>query len=250
MGGSTRVTWRGHTFDRRTRDMLVEVQRLVADEGIELIPVQGSYSSGKNSAGTHEGGGAVDLRTWHLKTWQKDLLVRVLRQVGFAAWYRYPPKFDEHIHGIAIGCPDLSFEAKDQVKDYRRDLDGLAGDGPDRGPDVPDTTWEDYLAARDAANPEDELEMTEAQIEAAFRTSFFRLMDEVANRSTPTGRQLGDDLNLIIGGNVRVALHAILDEAANRSTPTGRQVADDIAAVVGEQAAPGIVAALQKALAG
>lgn len=153
----TRVFWRGRTFDARTRDMLVEVQRLVGP-GIELIPVQGSYSYGSASAGTHSGGGAVDLRTWHLGTVEKVRLVTAMRQVGFAAWYRYPPKFDQHVHGIAIGCPDLSFAAQNQVKDYRRGLNGLADHGPDDGPKVPLTTWEDYKAREDdedMATPQD-----------------------------------------------------------------------------------------------
>lgn len=148
MGGSTRVSWRDRTFDTRTRDMLVEVQRLVGDD-IELIPVQGSYSDGEKSAGTHRGGGAVDLRTSHLNGTEEDALVRAMRLVGFAAWFRFPPDFDEHIHGIAIGCPDLDPAARDQVTQYRNGQNGLKGRGPDEGPDVPPTTWEKYLASRE-----------------------------------------------------------------------------------------------------
>lgn len=182
MGGATRVTWRGRTFDARTRDMLVEVQRLVGD-GVELIPVQGSYSLGSASAGTHAGGGAVDLRTWHLGTVEKVRLVTAMRLVGFAAWYRYPPKFDQHVHGIAIGCPDLSFAATNQVKDYKAGRNGLANRGPDDGPRVGFTTWEEYKAREDDEDMATPQDMWSYRNDAVERGDTYGLLVESYRRS-------------------------------------------------------------------
>ncbi len=72
--------------------------------------------------------------------------VRALRSVGFAAWFR--PKieglWDAHIHAIAVNDTDLAAGAANQVSEYYRGFDGLDGDGPDTGPQVPKVTWEQY----------------------------------------------------------------------------------------------------------
>ena len=56
----SRVQWRGVTLDLRTSKMMDEVVKLCKD--IKIDPTQGSYnkSVGAN-AGTHDGGGAIDL---------------------------------------------------------------------------------------------------------------------------------------------------------------------------------------------
>ena len=141
--GSTIVTWRGARFDPRTRDMLEELARQVSGY---VQPSQGSYStSDPDSGGTHAGGGAVDIRCSILTDAQEAEVVLWGRRIGFAMWLRRESKsWPRHIHGIAIGCPDLSDEARGQVVDYRNGRDGLLGNGPDDGPDVPFTTWEQY----------------------------------------------------------------------------------------------------------
>lgn len=143
------VTWRGKKFDARTRDMLVEVDRLVGPH-VPVRPSQGSYSNSVSaSAGTHSGGGAVDLSAKDLTSFQKDLLVFALRRVGFAAWRRTPNegKWNEHIHAIAIGGPDLASGAAKQVVAYKAGLSGLKSGKPDRHAALgaPVTTWEKYL---------------------------------------------------------------------------------------------------------
>jgi hypothetical protein len=99
---------------------------------------QGSYhDNGSLSFGTHLGGGAVDLAIFLPGTWQVDFanlprLVRALRAAGFAAWVRvidevYPGS-GYHIHAIAIGDPELSQAAEDQLTGtygYFRGFDGL-----------------------------------------------------------------------------------------------------------------------------
>lgn len=124
----TRIIYGGRTLNARTAAMLDIVSNKL---GYDLTITQGSYNAGgvSASAGTHDGGGAVDLSSYD---WERK--VRLLRQVGFAAWYRapIPGLWGAHIHAIAIGDQDLSSGARSQVSDYYNGRDGLAGNGPDR----------------------------------------------------------------------------------------------------------------------
>lgn len=95
---------------------------------------QGSYNRGgvRASAGTHDGGGAIDLSVRGLSRSERQALVRALREAGFAAWLRTRPTFSvDHVHAIAIGDPDLPAAARSQVADYFAGRDGLSGHGPD-----------------------------------------------------------------------------------------------------------------------
>lgn len=151
----TRTVWRDYTFDTRTAKMLVEVDKLVGPD-IPIHPTQGSYSNGAASAGTHSGGGAVDLSVLHPRALTQEeilLIVRTMRKVGFAAWYRTKPEWSggPHIHGIAVGCPDLTPAAAAQVLDLKHGLNGLASHGRDRHADMhlPVITWEQYLKSKE-----------------------------------------------------------------------------------------------------
>ncbi len=141
----SRTTFQGYPFNTRTVAMLREAQRLAQ---VPLVVEQGSYSPGEDptSAGTHDGGGAVDLDAEQLSTSQRTALVTAMRRVGFAAWLRNPSQADWpwHIHGIAVNDTDLSRPAQKQVGLYYLGRDGLVGDRPDDGPQVPKTTWEQY----------------------------------------------------------------------------------------------------------
>lgn len=102
---------------------------------------QGSYSrSVKASAGTHDGGGALDLSVVGLSGTQRARLVRALREAGFAAWLRLRgPAFKiDHVHALAIGDPDLPGAAARQVEAYFNGRDGLKGNrrDPHGGPIV------------------------------------------------------------------------------------------------------------------
>lgn len=147
MGGPATVTWKGRRFDPRTRDMLVELERVT---GLDIQPSQGSYNTSvAASGGTHAGGGAVDIRASNLTDAQEQQVVTWGRRIGFAMWLRRESKsWPRHIHGIAIGCPDLSEAAANQVAAYRQGRNGLADWGPDDGPSVPFTTWEKYRSSR------------------------------------------------------------------------------------------------------
>lgn len=136
---------RGIIINTRTRDMLSEVERRL---GRTLELDQGSYNAGGDptSQGTHDGGGVVDVNVDGMSTTTKTRVVKMLRQVGFAAWSRTPSQgnWPYHIHAAAISDTDLSAPAQHQIGDYYLGLNGLANHAPDDGPRVTIRTWEEY----------------------------------------------------------------------------------------------------------
>lgn len=117
--------------DGKTVDKYTDYNIHLAEErlGYELSIVQGSYNKGVGaSAGTHDGAGVIDLKPWD---WQNK--VRVLRELGFAAWYRPYRKgvWPAHIHAVLLGNEKASPLAKQQMTAYRNGRDGLAGNGRD-----------------------------------------------------------------------------------------------------------------------
>ncbi|WP_182884366.1 peptidoglycan-binding protein [Microbispora sp. H10885] len=145
IGPGARVAVGGVVVDARTRRMLAEAERLL---GRDLVLLQGSYNRGGDptSAGTHDGGGVVDISVEGMGSATRTAVVRALRRVGFAAWVRNPDQADWpwHIHAAAINDTDLSSQAQHQIGDYYLGLNGLAGRGPDDGPKVTIRTWEEY----------------------------------------------------------------------------------------------------------
>ena len=126
--------------DNWTAAALREAERRL---GYRLTLVQGSYNAGgvRQSAGTHDGGGVVDLLPWD---WQHK--VKVLRAIGFAAWYRptVPGLWGAHIHAVLIDHGRLAPAARQQVVAYRAGRDGLKGNRPDtfwRPSPIPVFTW-------------------------------------------------------------------------------------------------------------
>lgn len=123
------------THDGRRVDWLTHAALTAVEQrlGYDLTVTQGSYNAGgvSASAGTHDGGGVVDLAAWdHVRK------VRELRRVGFAAWYRpaITGLWPAHIHAVLIGNAKLAPSARAQVAAYLAGRDGLAGNGPDTGP--------------------------------------------------------------------------------------------------------------------
>jgi hypothetical protein len=116
------LLWRGVTIDYFT---LAWVQEVEHDLGRPIDQVyQGSYRRGvSQSAGTHDGGGALDL-------WDRDphRIIRFGRNLGGAGWIRTPAQGDwvEHEHWIIGGDKKMSSEAHDQWVDYLRGGDGLS----------------------------------------------------------------------------------------------------------------------------
>lgn len=125
-----RTTYDGKTVDWLTRAALEATAKRL---GYDLTILQGSYNAGgvPASAGTHDGGGAVDLAPA-----DADRKVLELRRTGFAAWHRaaIPGLWGEHIHAVLIGDAKASPGAKAQVAEYLAGYDGLAGNGRDTGP--------------------------------------------------------------------------------------------------------------------
>lgn len=144
--GSRTATYGGKRVNTRTADMLRAADAMLS---WSITLTQGSYSPGNpDSAGTHDGGGVVDISVSGLSTTQRWQFVKALRTVGFAAWLRTPSDgFPYHIHANAISDPDMSRVARDQVNDYYFGRNGLANNAADNTPSayrVPLTWWEKY----------------------------------------------------------------------------------------------------------
>ncbi|WP_405061904.1 hypothetical protein OG474_09685 [Kribbella sp. NBC_01505] len=147
------IIFEGFRLDARSRDMLIEARRICT---APLFITQGGYNNGAvpASAGTHDGGGALDIRAKNLTDTQIAEAIRRLRQVGFAAWHRTPAqgKWVEHIHCIAVppvGAKTtvLSKGAANQVAAYHKGRNGLVGNGKDDGDQLyVKNTWESYKA--------------------------------------------------------------------------------------------------------
>ncbi|MBB3041035.1 hypothetical protein [Nocardioides soli] len=137
------VTFRGRRMDRKTATALaIAEQRL----GYELTVTQGCYNTGgvSASAGTHDRGGVVDLAPYdHVHK------VKVLRDLGFAAWYRpaIAGLWPAHIHAVMIGHQDLAPSAARQVPAYLAGRDGLTGNRLDANAYRPDVEPFDFAAA-------------------------------------------------------------------------------------------------------
>jgi peptidoglycan hydrolase-like protein with peptidoglycan-binding domain len=146
IGPGARVARDGYVVDARTQAMLQEAERAL---GRTLVLDQGSYNPGGDptSAGTHDGGGVVDISVKGMTASTRTSVAKALRVVGFAAWVRNPNQGDWpwHIHAVAISDTDLSSPAQHQVGDYYLGLNGLANRAADDGPRVPIHTWEEYL---------------------------------------------------------------------------------------------------------
>ncbi len=144
--GSRTASYGGKRVNTRTADMLRAADATLS---WSITLTQGSYnSSNPDSAGTHDGGGVVDISVSSLSTTQRWQTVKALRTVGFAAWLRTPSDgFDYHIHANAISDPDMSRPARNQVHDYYFGRNGLANHATDNTPEqyrVALTWWEKY----------------------------------------------------------------------------------------------------------
>ncbi|MFF8831390.1 transglycosylase SLT domain-containing protein [Streptomyces sp. NPDC015131] len=106
----------------------------LARAGVPLSMVtQGEFSHGSLSAGTHAGGGAVDLAT------TSPAVLARLHAAGFAAWIRGPEHgMSPHIHAVLMNHPQLSGPARAQVASFRSGGSGLGvgGGGGGGGIDI------------------------------------------------------------------------------------------------------------------
>jgi peptidoglycan hydrolase-like protein with peptidoglycan-binding domain len=148
--GTRSDSYGGKQVNARTADMLAAADAMLS---WSITLLQGSYtSSNPDSAGTHDGGGVVDISVSAQTTTQRWQMVKALRTVGFAAWLRTPSDgFDVyHIHANGISDPDMSSPARNQVNDYYFGRNGLANHAADSTPTayrMPLTWWEKYKRA-------------------------------------------------------------------------------------------------------
>jgi hypothetical protein len=133
-----RISYSGVTINKRTKEMLERAETIMAKKyghpGFKFDLVQGSYSNAVGaSAGTHAGGGAVDIHDAGFSKQTVDDMVKSLREAGFAGWSRGRghDSFDPHIHAIAIGDREMSSQARNQVTEYAHGGDGLVGSSAD-----------------------------------------------------------------------------------------------------------------------
>lgn len=125
-----RFTFRGKILDRMTIAALLAAEK---QYGRAFRLIQGSYNAGGvgASAGTHDGGGAVDLG-WCIRFRKQN---RCMRAYAKAAGWPRPTilgLWSRHYHAIIIGNEKASSGAKSQVAEYRAGGDGLVGGTPDR----------------------------------------------------------------------------------------------------------------------
>lgn len=122
---------------RRTAAHLDWTKERLAEEHprCRLVIIQSAYNTGvAASAGTHDFDACLDVSIEGMGWWAAQ---KFLRQCGWAAWYRHPPQFGDHIHMVSLGCPCKVGEfVPGQVADYHANpaRNGLAGH------DV-DNTW-------------------------------------------------------------------------------------------------------------
>lgn len=125
----------------RVRDLLADARAAAKLHPGAARVMQGSYNGGvAASAGTHDGGGAVDLSIAGMTRAQSIALVTELRRRNACAWLR-TPEFGwpasaggPHIHAIVRDEPGLSSGARAQVAAYDAKLDGLKRKGLDALP--------------------------------------------------------------------------------------------------------------------
>lgn len=165
------ISWRGGRVCQCVKDsveMVVEPRMRAAGIIKNSIDIfQFCYNSGgvAASAGTHDGGGALDVAQF---SWAAQ---KIWRQAGWAFWHRRPIAglWGAHGHGIVVGCPHASWGAKNQVSSYRNGRNGLANNGSDDGPRVKIKAWSEVkksLGSGGATGGKDWLDMvSKAELE-------------------------------------------------------------------------------------
>jgi hypothetical protein len=121
------ISWRGATVDRKTVELLKIAERRL-DYEVDVIKGHSVSTTTGVSSTTHNKGGVCDI-----KPFDHERKVKVLRDLGCAAWFRdaIPGLWEEHIHFVVIRHGNLDPAAARQVESYLRGRDGLKGDNID-----------------------------------------------------------------------------------------------------------------------
>jgi hypothetical protein len=184
--------------------------------GARLVIIQGAYNTGIDaSAGTHDFDACLDVQIIGLDWWANQ---RFLRECGWAAWYRYPPTFPNHVHMISLGYGDapVGIYIPGQVVDYHEHKTGLVGHAYDptwHPVDINATvfSYPDYIRSQEDDMPtvQDLLDAkinSDADVRAALRAA------------VRTDANVGRLLNLLpkINGGFR-DIHKALDDLSNQA---------------------------------
>ncbi len=133
-----KLWWRGVQVDERTKSALIWAEKRYLKRGKGRKPwvlTQGSYNPGgvNASAGTHDGGGVVDISIAGMNPKQIKASVKWQRKAGFGSYFRDWPG-NRHIHALLLGHRTFSAGAKQQQTSYLNGRDALAGN-------LLDSTW-------------------------------------------------------------------------------------------------------------
>lgn len=131
----------GEVINTRTRAMFRKAEQL---SGTNMVITQGRGDASA-SAGTHRGGGTIDIRTKDAPA-KVNARIAALRKVGFAAWYR-DWSGNEHIHAVALSDSSIAEAAWSSIcqpYQYWKGGEGLSCSNSTAGKDRPWVTWESY----------------------------------------------------------------------------------------------------------
>lgn len=169
------------------------------------VIVQGAWMSkagggASASAGYHDGGGCLDIRTRDLSSAQLSELNRVVRTRGAAGWPRDYAHggMDPHYHLVLGTDHDIDDGARWQWQRYIDGRDGLSSDGPDY-------VWRPSPVV--TKPPEDDLPFTEKELRAMFREEARAAVNEVLDVDMNAIEPKGDAL--FRGVTLRNAIKAI-----------------------------------------
>ena len=144
------------------------------------------------SAGYHDRGGCLDLRTWDKTPAQQEAMVRVAREGGAGAWLRDKTAarggMDPHLHLVLGTDHDLADGARHQWGEYVAGRSGLASRGADYHPrpkplvtTIPTDWGDDIMATLDEVR-----EVIAAEVRKAVPTAE-QVADAVWTRDIQTG---------------------------------------------------------------
>jgi hypothetical protein len=203
-------------------------ESVVSELGFRPTIVQGAFMTRNGggaaaSAGYHDQGGCIDVRTWDLSGSQIDALVRVCRSRGGAAWRRDETAahggMDSHCH-ITLGSDrPLSPGAAESWRSYLAGDNGLANNARDY-------EWRPNPIVTNP--PEEDMPYTEQKLTEIMRKAIRAELASFKQNQRATLHDLGDQLDAIEAAvkddatrkqvqRVRADLKALVDDTADPS---------------------------------
>lgn len=166
-------------------------EAVVTALGFRPTVVQGAFMTrngggAADSAGYHDQGGCMDVRTWDLTGSQVDALVRACRERGGAAWRRDKTPahggMDPHCH-ITLGSDSpLSAGAAASWRSYLAGDDGLAGGRTD---------YEWRPSPLVTTPPEDDMPYTEKQLTDLMRSAVKAELEPITAQNKRIAQRMG-----------------------------------------------------------